>query len=76
MTGIEKQTLNKQLMTLALIKWLFCNNYLLITVHMKVSWENVKCSKYFQCRICNTHLRHSGKTVQFSKDFRTDGVHI
>ena len=35
-----------------------------------------KCSKYFQCRICNTHSRHCGKKDQFSKDFRTDGAHV
>ena len=35
-----------------------------------------KCSKYFQCKICNTHLRYCGKIVQFSKDFRADVVHI
>ena len=34
-----------------------------------------KCSKYFQCKICNTHLRYCGKIVQFSKDFRADGAH-
>ena len=38
--------------------------------------KSQKCSKYFQCEICNTHLRYCGKTVQFSKDFRADGEHI
>ena len=35
-----------------------------------------KCSKYFQYKICNTHMRHCRKKVQLSEDFRTDGAHI
>ena len=35
-----------------------------------------KCSKYFQYKIGNTHMRHCCKNVQFSEDFRTDGAHI
>ena len=35
-----------------------------------------KCSKYFKCKICNTHLRYCAKRVQFSKYFRADGAHI
>ena len=35
-----------------------------------------KCSKHFQCKMCNSHLRHCGKKVQFTKDFRTDGDQI
>ena len=37
--------------------------------------KSQKCSKYFQCKIRNTHLRYCGKTVQFSKDFRADSGH-
>ena len=34
-----------------------------------------KCSKYFQCRICNTHLRYCGTKAQFSRDFTAYGAH-
>ena len=35
-----------------------------------------KCSEYLHSNICKTHLRHCGKKVQFSRDFRIDGAHI